>query len=59
MLAKNWWEFSNKCITNISISNNFIGVRKLIPRNKSHSMNFLIYYQQINLLVIDLSILDN
>ena len=43
MLTKKLWEFSNICAIDIFISNNFINVRELIPIDKSHDMDFLIY----------------
>ena len=45
MLAKNWWEFSNICLIDISVNNNFIGVGELISIDKSHNVDFLIYMQ--------------
>ena len=59
MLTKKWWEFSNIYATNIFVTNNFVSVGKSIPTNKNYSMNFLIYVQQIYLLIINLLILDN
>ena len=59
MLAKKWWEFFNICTIDISISNIFISVGKLISTNKNHGVNFIIYVQQIYLLVINILILDN
>ena len=59
MLAKKQWKFSNICVIDISVSNNFISIGELIPTNKSHSADFLIYVQQIYLIVINLLVLDN
>ena len=53
MLIKKRWEFSDICIIDIFVSNNFIGVGELIPINKSHGMNFLIYVQHIYLFILD------
>ena len=38
MLAKNQWEFFNICATNIAINNNFVGIEKVIPTNKSYDV---------------------
>ena len=57
-----YWFKNYVCVIDISINNNFIdfiGVGELIPINKNHDMNFLIYMQHIYLLAINLFILDN
>ena len=59
MLAKKWWKFSNICVIDIFVNKIFLGVKKLIPTDKSHSVDFLIYVQQIYLLIINLLVLDN
>ena len=59
MLAKKWWEFFNICVIDISVSINFIGIEKLILTNKSHGVDFLIYVQNIYLLIINMLVLDN
>ena len=59
MLAKKWWEFSNICAIDIFVNNKFFGVGELTPIDKSNGVIFLIYIQQIYLLVINLLILDN
>ena len=58
-MVKKWWKFHNICVIDISINNNFIGVGELISTNKSHGVNFIIYVQQIYLLIINLLVLDN
>ena len=59
ILTKKLWKFSNVCVTDISVINNFICIKELIGTDKSDGMNFLIYMQQIYLLIINLLILNN
>ena len=45
MLAKKLWKFSNIYVIDIFVNNNFINVGELIPTDKSHGIDFIIYVQ--------------